>query len=89
MKTRAVNLRVEEYDIYIGRPSKWGNPFVIGKHGGRDEVIQKYKDYVQSKPELMGSLHELEGKRLGCYCKPAACHGDVLAGLANALKKED
>lgn len=76
-----VNLRKEKYDVYIGRGSKWGNPFIIGKDGTRDEVIEKYTEYILKKPELMNSLQELRGKRLGCYCSPLRCHGDVLKTL--------
>lgn len=76
--TRVVNLRSEEYDVYIGRGSKWGNPFKIGRDGTREEVIRKYEKYLLDNPKLMEDLSELKGKRLACYCKPLACHGDVL-----------
>lgn len=76
-----VNIRTDKYDVYIGRPSKWGNPFVIGKDGNRQEVIEKYRQYILNKPELLKDLHELKGKKLGCYCKPFSCHGDVLEEL--------
>lgn len=79
--TKVVNLNVENYDVFIGRPSKWGNPFVIGPDGTRKEVIKKYKDYILSSSDLLKDLDELEGKILGCYCKPKACHGDVLVEL--------
>ena len=79
--TRVVHCKEEYYNVYIGRGSKWGNPFVIGKHGTRDEVIEKYKMYILSKPELLEHLPELRGKILGCWCKPNACHGDVLVEL--------
>ena len=83
-KTTVVNLNVKkDYDIYIGRGSKWGNPFIIGKHGGREEVIELYRQYVLGKEELRNSLCELKGKVLGCHCKPNKCHGDILAKLAN------
>ena len=75
------------YDVYIGRPSKWGNPFVIGRDGTRADVIRKYEEYILSKPDLLADLHELRGKVLGCYCAPLPCHGDVLLRLANS--KED
>jgi len=81
MKTRVVNLRKEKYDVYIGRGSKWGNPFRIGPDGDREEVIAKYEKYILNDEYLMGCLHELKGKILGCYCKPLACHGDVLVRL--------
>ena len=76
--------------LYIGRnmsfyvngatQSKWANPFSVKKYS-RDEVITMYEEYIRQKPELMNSLHELKGKELGCWCKPLACHGDVLIKL--------
>jgi len=80
-KTKVVHCKKDSYDIYIGRPSKWGNPFREGKDGTRKEVIDKYRKYILSNKELMDSLDELEGKVLGCWCKPKACHGDVLVEL--------
>lgn len=79
---RVVHCKKESYDIYIGRPSKWGNPFAIGKDGNREEVIEKYRAWVITQQHLINALHELKGKTLGCWCKPAACHGDVLKELA-------
>jgi hypothetical protein len=69
--------------IYIGRPTKWGNPFVIGKDGNRQEVVQKYKDYILANESLLSQIHELRGKDLICFCAPQQCHGDVLIELAN------
>lgn len=88
MKTKVVNLRFEEYDVYIGRPSKWGNPFEIGKDGNRNEVIERYKKYIINNKELIMSLKELEGKRLGCFCSPLTCHGDVLVELIEGYKED-
>lgn len=73
------------YDVYIGRGSKWGNPFHIGRNGTRAEVIEKYEVYFLRRSDLLAALHELRGKILGCHCAPCACHGDVLARLANAV----
>jgi len=83
--TRVVNVRDEAYDVYIGRPSKWGNPFRIGPDGDRTEVILKYQDWILGNDKLLASLPELAGKALGCWCKPQACHGDVLVGLVGRL----
>jgi len=70
--------------VYIGRPSKWGNPFVIGKDGTRGEVIAKYREWIESQPDLVRQAREeLRGKNLVCFCAPKACHGDVLLELAN------
>lgn len=86
MKTQVVHCKKENYDIYIGRPSIWGNPFVIGKDGTREEVIKKYRKYILNNIELKKQLKYLKGKVLGCWCKPKVCHGDVLAELANKIK---
>ena len=80
-----VHCKRDKYDVYIGRPSKWGNPFSIGKDGNRDEVIEKYREWIVKQPELMNSLGELKGKVLGCWCKPLACHGDVLLELTGRM----
>lgn len=86
MKPTVVNKYKEDYDIYIGRGSKWGNPFVLGKDGDREEVITKYKSYLWKEIRLgritNKDLQELKGKRLGCFCKPKECHGDVIASAA-------
>lgn len=84
--TRVVNIYKESPDIYIGRNSKWGNPFIIGKDGSREEVIEKYKNYILNKPELLKDLPELKDKVLGCFCKPKACHGDILVQLVEEEK---
>jgi hypothetical protein len=73
----------EPYDVYIGRPSKWGNPFRLRREADRVQVLAQYRAWVLTQPDLVAALPELRGKVLGCYCKPRACHGDVLAELAN------
>lgn len=71
--------------VYIGRPSKWGNPFVIGKDGDREEVIAKYRQWLLTQPALVeAAKRELAGKDLVCFCAPKSCHGDVLLEVANA-----
>jgi hypothetical protein len=79
-----VHCKRSTHDVYIGRPSKWGNPFEIGKDGDRETVIQKYREWILTQPHLLSALPELRGKVLGCWCAPKACHGDVLVSLANA-----
>jgi hypothetical protein len=76
-----VNIRKSAYDVLIARPSKWGNPFTVGRDGSREQVICMYEVHVRHRPDLIAALPELVGKRLGCYCKPEACHGDVLIRL--------
>lgn len=82
MATKVVNVKREAYDLYIGRPGVWGNPFIIGRDGTRGEVLEKHARWIVQQAHLMERLPELKGKRLGCYCAPLACHGDVLARLA-------
>lgn len=68
--------------VYVGRPSRWGNPFRIGRDGSRDEVIARYREYLLSSG-LVGDLPELRGRDLVCWCAPKPCHADVLMELAN------
>jgi len=83
--TTVVNKYRNDYDVYIGRGSKWGNPFVIGQDGSRDEVIEKYREWIITQPQIK-YLEELRGKKLGCFCKPSRCHGDILVELLNDLE---
>jgi hypothetical protein len=89
-----VNMNAARYDVYIGRPSKWGNPFSHQEDTlaefrvkTRKEAVAKYEKYLLENKELMESLHELKGKVLGCYCKPLRCHGDVLKKYVDKLEK--
>ena len=72
--------------VYIGRGSKWGNPFVIGKDGDRDAVCEKHREYlkqqVSSGAITLSELAELHGKDLVCCCAPHRCHGDTLEKAA-------
>lgn len=83
MPTTVVHCKHARHDVYIGRPSKWGNPFVIGRDSTRADVIRKYEAWIHTQPHLLAALPELRSKTLGCWCSPAACHGDVLAQLAD------
>ena len=95
---KVVNLNKEDYDVFIGRGSKWGNPFThikdkltLATHivETREEAIEKYREYILDNEELMNSLDELDGKVLGCYCKPLSCHGDILLELISQKKMKD
>ena len=83
---KVVHCKRSPYDVYVGRPGKWGNPFTIGRDGTREQVIQKYRDWILTQDHLLNSLPELEGKILGCWCSPKSCHGDVLIELVNIMK---
>lgn len=86
-----VNKSQKPYDIYIGRPSKWGNiwsheegTLAKFKVETRAEAIHKYEEWIRSQPEIISSIkHELKNKVLGCFCSPKLCHGHVLAWIAN------
>lgn len=79
-----VHCRKAPYDVYVGRPSPFGNPFEIGKNGDRDEVILKFKIWLNGNPKLKEKIRlELKGKILGCWCSPKHCHAEVLAEIAN------
>ena len=85
-----VHCRRAKYDVYIGRPSKWGNPF-SHLHGTlaefkvetRADAIAAYRLWITEGDgkHLLADLHELKGKKLGCWCKPLPCHGDVIIDL--------
>jgi len=75
----------KDYDVYIGRPSKWGNPFVIGKDGNRLDVCKKFEEWILTQPKMMAEAKkELAGKRIACFCAPLQCHGETLARIANS-----
>jgi hypothetical protein len=79
-----LNKRNTSNGVYIGRPSKWGNPFVIGKDGTREDVVRRFEQYLLSNPALIEAARkELKGKDLICFCAPLACHGDILHRIAN------
>jgi len=95
-ESKVVHCKKEIYDIYIGRPSKWGNPFTHIEDGKtlakyvvdtREEAVEAYKEWITNGEGkyLLDYLDELKDKTLGCWCKPRACHGDVLLELLNKL----
>jgi hypothetical protein len=83
MTKLVVHCKQSKYDVYIGRPGPYGNPFEIGKDGTREEVVEKYAEWVLTQPELLATIKtELKNKTLGCWCAPKLCHGDILVELA-------
>jgi len=90
---KVVNINFDPYDIYIGRGSKWGNPFSHIPNSSapypvdsREDAIRAYEDWIFNQPELLeAAKRELKGKVLGCFCKPTySCHGDILLKIANS-----
>jgi len=92
---RVLNKRTDKIlpdAIYVGRPSKWGNPFKMNDPllpaglsmlGRRKAVIDEYRLWIIRQPDLIDSLSELKGKDLVCWCAPLPCHADILLQLAN------
>ena len=95
--TRVVHRKKEPFDVYVGRPSKWGNPFRIDPQAKarsniyavatREEAIERYRVYLLSNAELLQALPELKDKTLACWCAPNPCHGDVLIELLSLHDK--
>jgi len=92
-RTTVVHCKRSKYDVYIGRPSKWGNPFshmpnTLARYRvtTRAEAIKKYREWIMTENMALGLSvrRELKGKVLGCWCKPLPCHGDILAEIANS-----
>ncbi len=89
----------DSQNVYVGRAgvvfvekvrfpkeaSPFCNPFKVGKDGTREEVIQKFRGYMEARlkdnPDLVKELVALKGKNLGCWCAPEPCHADVLMEL--------
>ena len=87
IKPRVYNCRTETYprgSVYVGRPTKWGNPIRLAGEDSRDAVIREYEEYLASRPDLVAAAKaELRGRSLVCWCAPKACHADVLLRVAN------
>jgi len=92
METTVVNLRFEKCDIKITRNPKsgipdppqfgcFGNPYPVEKYG-RERCLQLYREYfykrISEDPVFREAVLNLRGKRLGCFCKPKSCHGDII-----------
>lgn len=102
-KTKVVHCKKEQYDIYIGRPSIYGNPWGIVKGkadfivGNREVAVDNFEKWLtgdnfqnilqERRTSIILSLHTLQGKTLGCWCSPKKCHGDILAKFADITKE--
>lgn len=89
-KPKVVHCKKEPYDVYIGRPSPFGNVYshkegtlAKFKVDTREEAVEKYREWFLKQEDAQEALDYLRGKTLGCWCKPKACHGDILLELAN------
>lgn len=92
--TRVVRVRSEEWlatpkaeRVYVGRPSRWGNPFRVTAAQPREVAIRRFRERLRERPDLVErARRELRGKVLGCFCAPEPCHGDVLAAVADGAE---
>lgn len=84
LETKVVNIRRDQFDVKIDRTSVFGNPYKIDLQRGmdRDYVIHLYKVYfldrIAKDRKFKEMVVSLRGKRLGCWCSPLPCHGDVI-----------
>jgi hypothetical protein len=78
----------ERLAVRIDRGTRYGNPFVLGEDGDRDDVCDAYeRHYLPHKPSITERIEagDLTGKVLVCHCYPQRCHGDCLAAEANSV----
>ena len=84
---RRKDLHIET--VYIGRGSRWGNPYSIGADGDREMVMQLYAyelwRQLRTGETTPQDLIDLQNETLGCYCKPAFCHGDIIKAASDWL----
>lgn len=74
----------DDRHTYVGRPSKWGNPYRIGDGNSRAEAIEYYEDHITNQLALGNlDIQELTERNLVCHCAPKPCHAEVLLRLAN------
>lgn len=75
--------------VYVGRPTKYGNPFIVGEDGTIENCLKMYKDYIRTEVKRKEIKSELRGKNLSCWCKLGdPCHADILLKIANELPGE-
>lgn len=89
-RKRTKGWRMSENTVVVGRPGKWGNPFVVGRDGDAAMCVAKYRQWlINTTPEAFAATldrmrAQLGGKNLACWCPlDRPCHADVLLELAN------
>ena len=84
LNKRTASARELSFGVYVGRPTKWGNPYTVGGGRTREQAIAYYEAYVLRRPKFVDEIRtELRGKDLVCFCAPLPCHADVLLRIAN------
>jgi hypothetical protein len=98
MQTVVVNIHKEPFDVYIGHTGRsqggyFGNPFRIGHGMSREDAVKRFQRYfidrIEKDSAFKRRILALKGKRLGCFCKPKACHGDVIAEWLNKMEQKE
>jgi hypothetical protein len=98
MQAVVVNIYMKRFDVYIGRAGRgedgyFGNPFRMGNGTSREDAVQSFQRYfterIEKDSEFRRRALALKGKRLGCFCKPKACHGDVIADWLNKMEQQE
>jgi Domain of unknown function (DUF4326) len=98
VQTVVVNINKEQFDVYIGRAGRgeegyFGNPFRMGNGISREDAVKGFQEYfterIEKDTEFKRRVLALKGKRLGCFCKPKACHGDVIADWLNKMEQKE
>ena len=88
-RKRAGGWRMPPNTVYVGRPSRWGNPYIIDDILTPYKALRMYKAYLNSSPSLQAHAQAtLQGKNLACWCEIGdLCHADVLLEIANRFLK--
>ena len=98
MQAVVVNIYKEQFDAYIGRAGRgedgyFGNPFRMENRISREQAVKSFQKYfterIEKDSEFKRRVLALKGKRLGCFCKPKACHGDVIADWLNKMEENE
>lgn len=96
-RRRTAGSRMPPGAVYVGRPSRWGNPVQVGPGIDRAEAVRRYQEVLAGDPHLIELARtELAGRDLACWCplvdgagRPVPCHADVLLHVSNGGDLED
>ena len=83
-RKRTKGWKMPENTVYVGRPTKWGNPYKINEKFDKANAVRLHREYVEMHVDAEEIKRELKGKNLACWCKEGEpCHADVLLEIAN------
>lgn len=91
-RKRTKGWKMPKNTVYVGRPSKWGNPFIVSEYDNPKKVVSMYDYYISTmlfsvgtSDEYREKIKEIKGKNLACWCPlDQPCHADVLLKIANS-----